>query len=132
MERRLRLLWLGAVIVASLLATLLLTPPEGSLSVDDVRSDPDQRKGDSISVRGIVENGTYNSSTGVFTLAGEEHGMIVKIGSSQLSAAFSEGKTILVTGELSQDSGVWTIHAEDIQVGCPSKYESAEDNATTG
>ena len=57
-ERRLRLLWLGAVIVTSLLATLLLTPPEGSLSVDDVMSDPDQRKGDSISVRGIVENGT--------------------------------------------------------------------------
>lgn len=126
MERRLRLLWLGAVIVASLLATLLLTPPEGSLSVDDVMSDPDPRKGDSISVRGIVENGTYNSSTGVFTLAGEEHGMIVNIGSSQLSAAFSEGKTILVTGELSQDSGVWTFHAKDIQVGCPSKYEAAE------
>ena len=132
MDRRLRLLWLGAVIVASLLATLLLTPPEGSLSVDDVMSDPDQRKGDSISVRGIVENGTYNSTTGVFTLSGEQHGMAVKIGASQLSAAFSEGKTILVTGEFTQDSGIWTIHAEDIQVGCPSKYEAAEDNAATG
>jgi len=131
-DRRLRLLWLGAVIVASLLATLLLTPPEGSLSVDDVMSDPDQRKGDSISVRGIVENGTYNSTTGVFTLSGEQHGMAVKIGASQLSAAFSEGKTILVTGEFTQDSGIWTIHAEDIQVGCPSKYEAAEDNAATG
>ena len=132
MERRLRLLWLGAVIVASLLATLLLTPPEGSLSVDDVMSDPDQRRGDSISVRGIVENGTYNSTTGVFTLSGEQHGMAVKIGASQLSAAFSEGKTILVTGEFTQDGGIWTIHAEDIQVGCPSKYEAAEDNAATG
>jgi len=108
MERRLRLLWLGAVIVASLLATLLLTPPEGSLSVDDVMSD------------------------GVFTLSGEQHGMAVKIGASQLSAAFSEGKTILVTGEFTQDGGIWTIHAEDIQVGCPSKYEAAEDNAATG
>jgi cytochrome c-type biogenesis protein CcmE len=132
MERRLRLLWLGTVIVASLLATLLLTPPEGSLSVDDVMSDPDQRKGDSISVRGIVENGTYNSTTGAFTLSGEQHGMAVKIGASQLSAAFSEGKTILVTGEFTQDGEIWTIHAEDIQVGCPSKYEAAEDNAATG
>ena len=129
MERRLRLLWLGVVIVVSLLATLLLTPPEGSLSVDDVMSDPDQRKGDSISVRGIVENGTFNSTTGVFTLSGEQHGMAVNIGASQLSAAFSEGKTILVTGEFTQDSGVWTIHAEDIQVGCPSKYEAADGSA---
>ncbi len=128
MDRRVRLAGIGAVIVTALLATLLLTPPEGSLSVDDVMDDPDQRKGDTISVRGVVENGSFDTQAGIFALSGESSILSVKIGAAQLSTAFSEGKTILVTGELVLNGDEWQLHAEDIQVGCPSKYE-AEDAA---
>ena len=84
MDRRVRLAGIGAVIVTALLATLLLTPPEGSLSVDDVMDDPDQRKGDTISVRGVVENGSFDTQAGIFALSGESSILSVKIGAAQL------------------------------------------------
>ena len=127
MDRRLRLMGVGVVIVLSLLATLLLTPPEGSLSVDQIMSNPDEYSGDTIHARGVVSNGSFDSTAGIFTLSGKEYNLTVQIGSAQLSPAFSEGKTILVTGELSVMENQWRIHAEDIQVGCPSKYEAENE-----
>ena len=124
MDRRLRLIGVGFVIALSLLATLLLTPPEGSLSVDEIMSNPSEYNGDTIHARGIVSNGTFDSTSGIFMLSGVEYNLTVQIGSAQLSPAFSEGKTILVTGELSLIGEQWRIHAEEIQVGCPSKYEA--------
>ena len=124
MDRRIRLVGLGLIVVVSLLATLLLTPPEGSKSVDEVLASPDEYKGESISVRGIVKNGSYNLTEGAFILSGDNSELSVTIGSTQLSTAFSEGKTILVTGILVETNGEWELRSEEIEVGCPSKYEA--------
>ena len=117
---------LGTIVVVSLLATLLLTPPEGSKSVDEVLTSPDEYRGESISVRGVVKNGSYNLSNGDFILSGEDNELSVTIGSTQLSTAFSEGKTILVTGILVEVNNEWELRSEKIEVGCPSKYEAEE------
>ena len=59
MDRRVRLLALGGVVILALAATLLLAPPEGSLSVDEVMDDPNEFTGDAISIRGLVMNGSW-------------------------------------------------------------------------
>ena len=120
---------LGTIVVVSLLATLLLTPPEGSKSVDEVLASPDEFRGESISVRGVVKNGSYNLSNGDFILSGEDNELRVTIGSTQLSTAFSEGKTILVTGILVEVNNEWELRSEQIEVGCPSKYEAEGETA---
>ena len=122
---------LGTIVVVSLLATLLLTPPEGSKSVDEVVINPDEYRGESISVRGVVKNGSYNLSNGDFILSGEDNELSVTIGSTQLSTAFSEGKTILVTGILVEVNNEWELRSEKIEVGCPSKYEAEGESASS-
>ena len=122
---------LGTIVVVSLLATLLLTPPEGSKSVDEVLINPDEYRGESISVRGVVKNGSYNLSNGDFILSGEDNELSVTIGSTQLSTAFSEGKTILVTGILVEVNNEWELRSEKIEVGCPSKYEAEGESASS-
>ena len=122
---------LGTIVVVSLLATLLLTPPEGSKSVDEVLANPDEFRGESISVRGVVKNGSYNLSNGDFILSGEDNELSVTIGSTQLSTAFSEGKTILVTGILVEVNNEWELRSEKIEVGCPSKYEAEGESASS-
>jgi cytochrome c-type biogenesis protein CcmE len=37
---------------------------------------------------------------------------------------FEEGRTIAVKGHLTQDAGEWILSANEIQTGCPSKYEA--------
>lgn len=127
MDRRIRLLCLGGVVVIALSASLILSPPEGSISVDDLMAEPDDRIGDTMAVRGIVENGSYDASDETFTLLGEDDSLKVLFGGVGLSSAFSEGKTVLVTGELQQQGGEWVLHAEEVQVGCPSKYEAVAE-----
>lgn len=125
MDRRMRLLALGGVVIIALAATLLLAPPEGSLSVDEVMEYPNDYTGDSISIRGLVMNGSWQVGDTDFTLEGEESEMFVDFSGVAITSGFSEGKTILVTGELQKSGGEWIFHAEEIQVGCPSKYEAA-------
>ena len=96
MDRRVRLLALGGVVIIALAATLLLAPPEGSLTVDEVMQDPDDFTGDSISVRGVVKNGTWEEGSVEFLLEGEGSDLF--------------------------------IDAEEIQVGCPSKYEAQAES----
>ena len=124
MDRRVRLLALGGVVILALAATLLLAPPEGSLSVDEVMDDPNEFTGDAISIRGLVMNGSWQEGDTDFTLEGENELLHVDFSGVSISSGFSEGKTILVTGELLQSDGEWIFHAEEIQVGCPSKYEA--------
>ena len=71
MDRRVRLLALGGVVILALAATLLLAPPEGSLSVDEVMDDPNEFTGDAISIRGLVMNGSWQEGDTDFTLEGE-------------------------------------------------------------
>lgn len=128
MDRRVRLLALGGVVIIALAATLLLAPPEGSLTVDEVMQDPDDFTGDSISVRGVVKNGTWEEGSVEFLLEGEGSDLFIDFSGVSISSGFSEGKTILVTGELQQSAGEWVFHAEEIQVGCPSKYEAQAES----
>lgn len=69
-------------------------------------------------VKGVVESVDREASA--FTLGGDGEQVRVEIGS--LPAAVQPGKSLLAEGELVHEEGQTTLAAEEIQMGCPSKY----------
>ena len=125
-SRRTRLVAIGLVTIIALSASLLLTPPESSVSVDYVISNQSEYEGETVSVRGVVMNGSLDSKMLKFNLSGEEHSLRVNYEEITISNAFSEGKTILVSGTLKNIDGELILIADSLTVGCPSKYEQEE------
>ena len=125
-SRRTRLVAIGLIAILALSATLLLTPPEISVSVDYVINNHSEYEDETISVRGVVMNDSLDSEMLRFNLSGDVHTLQVNYESITISNAFSEGKTILVSGTLKNDDGELILIADSLTVGCPSKYEQNE------
>ena len=122
-SRRMRLVLVGVLCVTALMVSFMIQEPEAPKTVDQVMESPNTHSGDSITLRGIVSNGSIDLNDSVFYLAGETSTLKIEYGGVLVSDAFSEGKTIQVKGTLFKIQEIWTLQAEEITVGCPSKYE---------
>ena len=123
LSRRGRLLAAGCIAMLALSATLFLSEPTPSMAVDDLMGSPSQYHDEEVSIRGVVQSGSYDSQKLVFILQGTEYNLSVDADGAAIPQAFAEGLTILVDGTLEKKAGVWTLKAEMLTVGCPSKYE---------
>jgi len=123
LDRRLRLLLVGILISGIFGASFLLRPPEASVNVDEIATDPSKYQDDRLAVRGVVGNDTLDRNLSTFDLIGNQNHMSVDYAGIPISDGFAEGRTILVRGEVHQRFGNWVLVAEEITVGCPSKYE---------
>jgi len=125
LDRRLRLLLVGGLALLALGASLWVSPPQTPVSVDDLLGSPASHAGESIMVRGTVTPGSLDLNASSFELAGELDSLSIDYSNVAVPNAFSEGKTILVEGNLVESGDGWKLLAEQITVGCPSKYEAA-------
>ncbi|MAH98417.1 MAG: hypothetical protein CMA12_03575 [Euryarchaeota archaeon] len=98
--------------------------PEIQYSVDEIMSDPTDFENQDIFVRGVVSDGTLDSDEMVFVLEGIDFNIIVDFSETPIPDGFDEGKTIAVRGLFQLIEGNWSIDSQEIQTGCPSKYES--------
>ena len=120
--RRLVVVGLGLIGLVSLM--LISVDPEVQYTVDEVMSSPEDFTSDEVHLRGTVLEGSVDDESKIFILAGtnEEAQLFVDISSVALPDGFGEGYMIAVKGDLINIDGKWTISANSIQTGCPSKY----------
>lgn len=125
MERRVRLLAVGALLTTALLIPILLVPSNATLLVDELMEDPSDRIGKEISVRGEVVNGSIDLDNHRLVLNGTSHDLDVDLLTAEVSGGLSDGRTIFVQGRLAvDDGGSYVLVAEVIKTSCPSKYEA--------
>lgn len=92
-----------------------------------VVADPDAHTDRTLSLRAIVVNNTTQSSeTSVSFVVQDfateyEHVHLPVVYKGTLPDAFGP-KPVVLTGQLIETNGRWSLLAEDIQVGCSSKY----------
>ena len=103
---------------------MISVSPEIQYSVDEIMSDPTDFENQDIFVRGVVSDGTLDSDEMVFVLEGIDFNIIVDFSETPIPDGFDEGKTIAVRGLFQLIEGNWSIDSQEIQTGCPSKYES--------
>ncbi len=125
LDRRMRLILAGVLIFVALGASLWMSPPQTPISVDELMNSPTEHENKVVVLRGIVSNGTLDMQSSLFGLEGESQTVAVNFASVAVPNGMSEGKTILVEGTFSQINDAWSLTAEKITVGCPSKYNSA-------
>ena len=125
-SRRFRLILVGSLCVGALMVSFLVQEPMVPKTVDEIMENPHSHTGEAISLRGIVSNGSIDLNESIFYLEGENSSLEIEFGGVMVSDAFSEGKTIQVRGKLLQIQDEWKLQAEEIIVGCPSKYDAGE------
>ena len=120
--RRLVVVSLGLVALISLM--LISVDPEVQYTVDEVMESPEDFTSDEIHLRGTVLGGSVDDELKIFILSGNDESaqLFVDISSVALPDGFGEGYMIAVKGDLVNVDGKWTISANSIQTGCPSKY----------
>ena len=120
--RRLVVVGLGLFALISLM--LISVDPEVQYTVDEVMDNPQDFTSDEIHLRGTVLEGSVDDESKTFILAGTDENaqLFVDISSVALPDGFGEGYMIAVKGDLVNVDGKWTISANSIQTGCPSKY----------
>lgn len=120
--RRLVVVGLGLVALISLM--LISVDPEVQYTVDEVMESPEDFTSDEIHLRGTVLEGSVDDELKIFILSGNDESaqLFVDISSVALPDGFGEGYMIAVKGDLVNVDGKWTISANSIQTGCPSKY----------
>ena len=79
-------------------------------------------EGSSLQVHGTITN----LKTGDCELVDGNYSLIVDISSLSLPDTFAEDKSATFTGVLEIQNGVLVLKAEEVQMGCPSKYEPLE------
>ena len=122
---RLTRLALVAVVMLGLVGLMFMTvDPEIQYTVDEVMESPEDHDSSEVHLRGIVRIGSIDNQSSTFTLEGLSSELSVSFASIAVPDGFEEGRTIAVKGELSQDDGNWHLSANEIQTGCPSKYET--------
>jgi len=122
--RTTRLAIVFASSVAALVLMMVTVDPVVQYTVDDLMSEPEKFQDSDIFVRGVVSEGSVSQEGMTFNLDGISMSILVDFSESAIPDGFDEGKTIAVRGILTKIGGVWVIESNEIQTGCPSKYES--------
>ena len=127
LTHRTRLLLIGGVLTAALAATLLISTPEATRTVDEVMEDPESLEGRQIAIRGEVLDGSIDNSTFQFILHGESETILVDFSDASVSNGLDDNRTVYAEGVIVKIDDKWVFEAEIIKTSCPSKYEEATD-----
>tara|TARA_B100000614_G_scaffold224762_1_gene213844 strand:- start:5 stop:403 length:399 start_codon:yes stop_codon:yes gene_type:complete len=119
---------LGRLVVVGIVLTLFVVmmsvtiQPVPQYSIDEIMDNTDTHLGERIHIRGTIVNGTLNEDS-LVTLVGIEDTMKVDISGLAIPVGFEEGKMVSVKGVLKIVDDIFVIRADEIQTGCPSKYD---------
>ena len=127
LTHRARLLLIGGILTAALAATILISTPEATRTVDEVMEDPESLEGREIAIRGEVLDGSIDNSTSVFILHGEDEEILVDFSEASVSNGLDDNRTVYAEGTLVLRDGEWVFEADVIKTSCPSKYEESTD-----
>jgi cytochrome c-type biogenesis protein CcmE len=119
-----RLLVVGFALIALILLMYISVDPEVQYTVDEVMESPNDFTSSEVHLRGTVMEGSVDNESKTFILSGTKSEILIDISSVALPDGFAEGYVIAVKGNLLEEDGKWTISANSIQTGCPSKYEA--------
>tara|TARA_B100001094_G_scaffold131851_1_gene127617 strand:- start:216 stop:605 length:390 start_codon:yes stop_codon:yes gene_type:complete len=128
LTHRARLLLIGGILTAALAATILISTPEATRTVDEVMEDPESLEGREIAIRGEVLDGSIDNSTSVFILHGEDEEILVDFSDASVSNGLDDNRTVYAEGTLVLRDGEWVFEADVIKTSCPSKYEETTDD----
>ena len=127
LTHRTKLLIIGGVLIAALGATVLVSTPEATRTIDEVMEDPESIEGREIAIRGEVLDGSIDNQNNVFIIHGESAELIIDFSNAQTSGGLEDNRTVYAEGILIEKNGYWVFEAEVIKTSCPSKYEEAAD-----
>ena len=121
-----RLLIVGVALLVLISLMFLSIHPEVQYTVDEVMASPNEFTSEEVHLRGTVLEGSVDGESKIFILQGsnEESRIFIDISSVALPDGFAEGYVIAVKGDLIEQDGKWTISANSIHTGCPSKYDA--------
>lgn len=119
-----RLFVVGCALSALILLMFISVDPEIQYTVDEVMESPNDYTSEEVHLRGTVLEGSVDNESKMFILSGSDSQIFIDISSVALPDGFAEGYVIAVKGDLYDNNGKWTISANSIQTGCPSKYEA--------
>mgnify|MGYP001210068357 FL=1 len=123
-----RLLVVGVVLTLFIVMMSITIQPVPQYSIDEIMEDTDTHLGERIHIRGTIVNGTLNDDS-LVTLVGIEDTLRVDISGLAIPVGFEEGKMVSVKGVLKLVDGIFVIRADEIQTGCPSKYDPSSSES---
>ncbi len=124
MERRVRIVVTLALVTGLAALMFISIEPEIDLTVDQLMANPAEYEGEKLRLHGTVASIDLENRT--LTLSGENATINIDFETASLPNGADENKTISVRGLVVSEAGGWSVHAEEIKVGCPSKYEAAD------
>ena len=127
LTHRTKLLIIGGILVAALAATVLVSTPEATRTIDEVMDDPESIEGREIAIRGEVLEGSIDNQNNLFIIHGESAELVIDFSNAQTSGGLEDNRTVYAEGILVEKDGEWIFEAEVIKTSCPSKYEEAAD-----
>ena len=121
------LLAFSILIITGVVVSLSVTEQSTYVSVEEAISGK-YSEGSSLQVYGIITD----LKTGDCLLVDGNDGnfsLKVDISSLTLPDTFAEDKGATFTGILEIENGIFVLKAEEVQMGCPSKYEPLEGDS---
>ncbi|MFL2943987.1 MAG: cytochrome c maturation protein CcmE [Candidatus Poseidoniales archaeon] len=112
------------LIVTGIVVSLSVTEQSTYVSVEEAISGK-YSAGSSLQVHGTITNLKTNDCD----LVDGNYSLRVDISSIMLPDTFAEDKGATFTGVLEMKDGILVLKADEVQMGCPSKYEPLEESA---
>jgi len=107
-----------AIVIILVVIFLSSAPADPYDTVDNGMADPAKYVDNEVEIRGKVTAWSQLDST--FNLTGETHSIVVSY--TYVPDAFANGKDVVVTGMFHLNTSTYEIDADDILVGCSSRY----------
>lgn len=123
-SKKVKLIVAVVIITVAIVVVFYSLHPKPYLTVGDVVGNLDYYKDKNIEVKGTVKD-VSNNTTGVilvFNLTDGKNTLKVEYNNA-VPQGFLIGKEVAVSGKLVNKNNEWVFEANNIQVGCPSKYE---------
>jgi len=118
------LLAFSFLVITGVVISLSVTEQSTYVSVEEATSGK-YPEGYSLQVHGTITDLKANDCL----LVDGNYSLKVDISSLVLPDTFAENKEATFTGVLEMEEGILILKAEEVQMGCPSKYEPLEDDS---
>ena len=118
------LLAFSILVITGVAVSLSVTEQSTYVSVEEATSGR-HPEGSSLQVHGTITNLKANDCL----LVDGNYSLKVDISSLILPDTFAEDKGATFTGILEIENGIFILKAEEVQMGCPSKYEPLEEES---
>ena len=112
------------LVITGIAVSLSVTEQSTYVSVEEVVSGK-YSEGSSLQVHGTISNLKANDCL----LVDGNYSLKIDISSLILPDTFAEDKGATFTGILEMENGIFILKAEEVQMGCPSKYEPLEEES---